>query len=170
MSLQILVLVLFFSWLMAYAAASDLVTMTIPNRLSLALLFGFIGFALWFGMPLAQIGTHLLAGLLVLCVTFSMFAAGWIGGGDAKLAAATAVWCGFADVLDYCILSSLFGGLLTVLILMARGLVLPAFMRNWQWLMRLHDKKTGIPYGIALAAAGLFVFPGTNLWAIAIGA
>lgn len=169
MSLQVILLVVFFSWLMAYAAASDLVTMTIPNKLSLALLGGFIAFGLWFGMPLQQIGMHLLTGLVVLMVTFSMFAAGWIGGGDAKLAAATAVWCGFSDVLDYCLLSSLFGGLLTVLLLMARGLVMPKFAHDWKWLMRLHDKKTGIPYGIALAAAGLFVFPGTSLWSIAIG-
>ena len=168
MSLQVILLISFFSWLMAYAAASDLVTMTIPNRLSIALLVGFVGFSVWFGMPLRDIGVHLLAGLVVLSVTFAMFAAGWIGGGDAKLAAATAVWCGFSDVLEYAILSSLLGGLLTVLLLLARGLVLPQFMRQWDWLMRLHDKKTGIPYGIALAAAGLFVFPQTALWVIAI--
>jgi len=168
MSVQVMLLLVFFTWLMAYAATSDLVTMTIPNKLSLALIAGFLGFALWFGMPLVTVGWHLLAGVVVLTMTFSMFAAGWIGGGDAKLAAATAVWCGFAGVLEYGVLASLFGGLLTVMLLMARGLTLPPVMRDWAWLQRLHDKKTGIPYGIALAAAGLFVFPETELWAIAM--
>ena len=164
MSLQILVLVLFFSWLMAYAAASDLVTMTIPNRLSLALLFGFIGFALWFGMPLAQIGTHLLAGLLVLCVTFSMFAAGWIGGGDAKLAAATALWLGFGLLPTYGVFASIFGGALTLAILQLRRMALEGPLSTAPWLARLREKNGGIPYGIALAAAGLVVYPDTALW------
>ena len=46
-------------------------------------------------MPLAEIGMHVAAALAVLVVTFVFFSRGWIGGGDAKLAAATALWLGF---------------------------------------------------------------------------
>src|SRR5208282_2811624 len=38
----------------------------------------------------------------------------WIGGGDAKLAAATVLWLGFAHLADYLVYASLFGGALTV--------------------------------------------------------
>ncbi len=158
------IFLLFFPALMAFAASSDLVTMTISNRISIALVAGFIAFALMLGLPPNVIGWHLAAGFLVLTCTFGMFAMGWIGGGDAKLAAATAVWCGFGVLIEYSLISSVLGGGLTLLILNARGYILPEFARRWPWLMHLHDSKTGIPYGIALAAAGLIVFPETAIW------
>jgi len=82
---------LLFPALMAFAASSDLFTMTISNRLSLALAGGFFLLVLFTGMSLPAIGMHLAAGALVLAVAFGFFTQGWIGGGDAKLAAATAL-------------------------------------------------------------------------------
>src|SRR5438128_10414748 len=93
--------VLLFPALMAFAATSDLLTMTISNRVSLILVGGFFVLAVWSGMPLADIGMHIAAALAVLVVTFTFFACGWIGGGDAKLAAATALWLGFDQLLNY---------------------------------------------------------------------
>ncbi|HRI92912.1 MAG TPA: prepilin peptidase [Accumulibacter sp.] len=162
-------LLVFFPALMAFAASSDLLTMTIPNRVSLLLVAGFLGFAGILGLPWTTIGWHLLAGLLVLACTFGMFAAGWIGGGDAKLAAATAIWCGFGSLLEYSLVASVLGGLLTLFILHARTHVLPSFAQGWPWLIRLHDSKTGIPYGIALAAAGLVVLPHTTIFKAGFG-
>jgi prepilin peptidase CpaA len=147
---------------MAFAAASDLVTMTISNRLSLALALGFFVAAFLIGMPLAEIGWHLLAALVVLVVAFACFSFGWIGGGDAKLAAATALWFGFSHLMDYLLLASIFGGALTLLILWGRNLPLPALLARQPWIARLHDMKTGIPYGIALALAGLMIYPETE--------
>ena len=167
MTLEIAALLAFFSAVMSYAAVSDMLTMTIPNRLSVALLVGFLAFALLFGLPLTTIGWHLLSGLTVLLITFGMFAAGWIGGGDAKLAAATAVWCGFPGLVEYSTIASVFGGLLTFAILGMRKYPLPSFA-HWPWLLRLHDVKTGIPYGIALAASGLVVFPEMEILKAAI--
>src|ERR1700674_5223480 len=97
---EILVLGLFPA-AMAFAAASDLITMTISNRLSLALCAAFFLVAAAVGMPLADIGRHVLASLVVLAVAFAFFARGWIGGGDAKLAAATALWLGFAHLTGH---------------------------------------------------------------------
>ena len=53
---------------------------------------------------------HLGAGAVVLAVTFTFFSRGWIGGGDAKLAAATALWLGFDQLMNYLLYASLFGG------------------------------------------------------------
>jgi prepilin peptidase CpaA len=88
---------------------------------------------------------------------------GWIGGGDAKLAAATALWFGFDHLLPYLFYASLLGGALTLLLLSFRTLPLPQYLAAQQWVQRLHDKKSGVPYGIALAAAALLVYPDT-LW------
>ena len=163
-------LLLLFPALMAYAAASDLLTMTIPNRLSILLIAGFVAMAILTGMPTKTFGLHVGAGLMVLVITFSMFAFGWIGGGDAKLAAATGLWCGFAVLLDYLLMASVLGGLMTLAILYWRTLLLPEFAMKIEWVSRLHHHKTGIPYGIALAAAGLLVYPYTAIWTlVAVG-
>ncbi|HEY8580272.1 MAG TPA: prepilin peptidase [Beijerinckiaceae bacterium] len=155
---------------MAYAATSDILTMTIPNRLSVLLVGGFIIFAAAVGATPQTIGWHIACGLLVLLVTFAMFSFGWMGGGDAKLAAATAVWVGWASVLDYALMAAVLGGALTLFLLLARSWPLPAMLLSQPWLVRLHDRKTGIPYGVALAAAGLLIYPHTFIWTQAAGA
>jgi prepilin peptidase CpaA len=153
---------LLFPALMAFAASSDLLTMTISNRLSIALAGGFVLLTIASGMPLPAIGWHLAAGALVLAVSFVLFTQGWIGGGDAKLAAATALWFGFDHLLAYLLYASLFGGALTLLLLQFRHLRLPAKLAQEQWIQRLHEPTTGVPYGIALAAAALIVYPQTG--------
>jgi len=159
-------LLLFFPAIMAFAAFSDMLTMTIPNRVSLLLVAGFIAMAVLTGMPLKTFGLHVAAGFLVLIVTFSMFAMGWIGGGDAKLAAATGMWCGFGVLVEYLVFASILGGFLTLGILYLRTFYLPEFAIRIDWIARLHHHKTGIPYGIALAAAGLMVYPYTQIWSL----
>ncbi|HET7850226.1 MAG TPA: prepilin peptidase [Pseudolabrys sp.] len=153
---------LLFPTLMALAASSDLLTMTISNRLSLALAVGFVLLAPASGMSLATIGWHFGAAALVLTVTFICFARGWIGGGDAKLAAATALWFGFKYLPEYLIYASLFGGALTLLLIQFRFFPLPAMLARQPWIARLHEKGAGVPYGIALAAAALIVYPETE--------
>jgi prepilin peptidase CpaA len=153
---------LMFPALMAFAASSDLFTMTISNRLSLALAAGFALLAIIIGMSLSDIGLHLAAAAVVLVVAFGFFSQGWIGGGDAKLAAATALWFGFGHLLDYMIYASLFGGVLTLIIIQFRKLPLPAVLARQKWIMRLHESGGGVPYGIALAAAALMVYPKTG--------
>ena len=151
-----------FPALMAFAASSDLLTMTISNRLSLALSAGFLALALAAGMPLATIGRHVAAAAGVLVVGFIFFARGWIGGGDAKLFAATALWFGFDHLLDYALYASIFGGALTLALLQFRKLPLPQALTRHPWIMRLHEERGGIPYGIALAAAALIIYPKTG--------
>jgi prepilin peptidase CpaA len=105
---------------------------------------------------------HLGAGATVLTVAFACFAMGWIGGGDAKVAAGAALWFGFGHLLNYLLYASLFGGALTLLLLQFRQWPLPYALAGQTWLLRLHAKDSGIPYGIALAIGALTIYPETD--------
>ena len=159
---------LLFPAMMAFAASSDLLTMTIPNRVSLIMVGGFLLLAVATGMSLEQIAWHFAAGLMVLVIAFAFFARGWIGGGDAKLAAATALWFGFDHLLPYALYGSIFGGVLTLALLQYRAIPLPAPLIGRAWAERLHEPKGGVPYGIALAIAAMVVYPNTP-WMQGIG-
>lgn len=156
-----------FPALMAFAAASDLFTMTISNRVSLLLVAGFFALALFGGLGLQDILSHIGAGFTVLVVAFGCFAMGWVGGGDAKVAAAAGLWFGFGHLLEYLVYASLFGGALTLLLLQFRAWPLPYSFGGQSWLLRLHHKDSGIPYGIALALGALMIYPQTE-WIRAI--
>ena len=153
---------LLFPALMAFAASSDLFTMTISNKVTLVLVGGFVALAIFSGMPLHDMLTHAGAGAAVLAVTFVFFARGWIGGGDAKLAAATALWLGFDHLLAYALYASIFGGVLTIAMIRFRLMPLPEALAGQEWLKRLHKLDGGVPYGIALAAAALLIYPHTS--------
>ncbi|MFB2552609.1 A24 family peptidase [Ensifer soli] len=153
---------------LAIAAFSDLFTMTIPNRVSAIVLASFVVVAPLAGLPVATIGLHLAAALLVFSVCFGLFAANVMGGGDAKLLTASSVWFGLnTSLLGFLGSVALAGGLLTVLVLLLRrkestilaaGLPVPRLLFT--------EKK--IPYGIAIAAGGLFAYPSSPLMLKAI--
>jgi prepilin peptidase CpaA len=155
----------FFPALMALSASMDLLTFTIPNRLCAALALGYLVFAALFAVSAVDILLNISCALAILMIAFVMFNLGWIGGGDAKLAAATAAWLGWAAILDYGLAAALFGGILTLIILGARTAPLPAVFGRIDWLARLHNANAGVPYGIALAAAGLMQYPNSSIWA-----
>ncbi|MFO1184622.1 MAG: prepilin peptidase [Bauldia sp.] len=149
---------------MAFAGASDLFTMTIPNRVSLGLLVLFVVLAPFVGLSLPTFGWHIGAAATVFAAAFACFAFGWVGGGDAKLATVAALWLGIEHLAEFVGLFSIFGGALTLLLLAIRSVPLPVAVTRLPWVARLHDQKTGVPYGIALAAAALAIYPGT-VWA-----
>lgn len=153
-----------FPVLMFYAALSDVLTMTIANWVSIALVAAFCVVAFLSSMSLAEFGWNVSCGLAVLVVTFFFFARGWIGGGDAKLASATSLWLGWSNVDDYSVLFALFGGILTLVILLIRFGSMPAFLADRAWMQRLRDKTNGVPYGVALACAAMIVYPETSIW------
>lgn len=156
-------LFLIFPAAMAFAGCMDLFTMTIPNRISLVLIAAFIlvlPFAP-FGWP--AIASHVGAFLVMLAIGIAMFSFQLLGGGDAKLMACAALWLGFESLFEYLVMATVCGGVLSVAILVYRGATLPAWFYGQAWAMRLHQKAGGIPYGIALAAAGLWIYP-TTLW------
>jgi prepilin peptidase CpaA len=159
-----------FPLLMIFAAFSDLFTMTIPNRVSLLLVGAYFILAFSLRVPLEAIGWHASAGLAVLALSFVMYSFSWIGGGDAKLAAATALWLGWGLLAQYGMAASLMGGALTLAILELRRHDLPQRLLSVDFVAKLADKSGGVPYGIALACAGLLVYPQSILWLRLAGA
>ncbi len=147
-----------FPCLMLAAATTDAVDMRIPNWLTSSLALAFPIAAMGTAMSFETMGLHTAVGLAGLVVGMGFFAAGWIGGGDAKLFAATLLWLGPETALAFTLLSTVLGGLLTLLLLSFRQLPMPAPLAARDWIMRLHDHKQGVPYGIALAAGGIIVF------------
>lgn len=163
-------LFLVFPFAVAVAAVGDLLTMTIPNRVVLVLLAGFVVLAPLTGMDWTTAAMHGAAGGAMLAVAFFLFAMNWIGGGDAKLAAAIALWMGWnAQLIEFVGLASVFGGLLTLAVIMFRQVPVPAFAARAAWITRLHDATAGVPYGIALAAGGLAVYPHTVWMQLIVG-
>jgi prepilin peptidase CpaA len=153
--------------LLASAAGWDIASFTIPNFLQLALIASFCVFILASGMAPAAIGGHLLAGFLGLVVGFTLFALGYIGGGDAKLFACVVLWLGFPNLLDYAVVASVMGGLLTLAIIGLRQMPLPVSLAGQAWILRLHDAQGGIPYGVALAAGAFLILPQAEIIRIA---
>lgn len=155
---------LLFPIMMALAASSDLLTMRISNKLVLLLVVGFFVVAIAINLPAQQFAMHMACALAVLAVGFTLFALRWIGGGDAKLAAATTLWLGFGLTLPYLLYAGLIGGALTLIILALRNIPLTPFLARYRWLERLHDRKTGVPYGIALAIAGMLTYTNSTIF------
>lgn len=144
---------------LALAAISDLLTMKIPNRISAALIGMFFLIAPFAGLDFNTIFLSVAAGMIVLICGFILFATHTMGGGDVKLLTASALWFGFNSSLFTFMLTVAFvGGALTLSILILRsrsqeilayGLPIPDSL--------LVAKK--IPYGIAIAIAGLMTYP-----------
>ena len=158
-------LLLIFPIAMIYAAAMDFFTMTIPNRVSLALIVGFFAAAVLGGlgwMDILQARRSRLRSCL--SITVVMFSQGWLGGGDAKLLAAASLWFGFNQLLDYVVMVALFGGVLGIAASWLPQRHSAVIIAGRDWAERLHDKKAGIPYGVALGAAGLWVFPTSDVF------
>nr|WP_210333622.1 prepilin peptidase [Rhizobium sp. ARZ01] len=153
---------------LAIAALSDFFTMTIPNRISAILLASFLLIAPLAGLPLAQIGLHLAAGLVVFGVCFGLFAINVMGGGDAKLLTASAVWFGLTpSLVVYLIYVSFFGGILTLAILSLRGHTNTILASGLPVPNHLLTHKK-IPYGIAIGIAAFFAYPSSPLMQAAL--
>ena len=162
----LLITVLGFSLLMATAAVKDLTSFTIPNWISLALLAGFVpaaGAALASGVPAGEVLTCLGVGFAALLAGMGMFALRWIGGGDAKLMAAAALWLGAPGLAPFLMWTTLAGGALTFFLIAARRHG-AAFVGHTGpdaegWVGRLMDRRGDVPYGVAIAVGALAAFP-----------
>lgn len=149
----------------AWAGAMDLAIMKIRNVLVAILLVAYAVLVPFTGLDPLKIGLSVLVALGVLASMIVFFSRGWVGGGDAKLAAVVTLWVGADHALSFALLTALFGGLLTIGILLLRTMPLPASCLSLPWFARLHAAENGIPYGVAIAAAALFVFPQT-IWTV----
>jgi prepilin peptidase CpaA len=158
---------LVFTFTMVYAGLTDLMTMKIQNSLLLLFLLAYVMLAPLVGFTISEMGWSAAVAAAVLLVAFIFFALGWIGGGDAKFAAVTALWFGADHTAAYLIYIALLGGAFTLCLLQFRMMVLPAWLHARPWLARLHSQGCGVPYGFTMALAALIVFPHTR-WMTAI--
>ena len=159
-----------FPFCMLFAAISDMLSMTIANRVPVLLVVVFALVAPLTGMEWAAYGGHIATGALVLAVTFGLFAMGGMGGGDAKLLAASAMWMGLnIHLVEYLVVSTIIGGLLTLAILLYRKSLLAAVTGQNPFLRHFADEAKGVPYGVALGLGGLLTYPDSPLmvWALA---
>ena len=145
---------------LVYAALRDLVSFQIPNWLSLAIAADFLAAALAGPTVLSDIGWHLSAGLAALAVGALLFWRGMIGGGDAKLLAACAVWAGWSGFVPFILAVTVLGGVLTVLIVIFRRAELTGRWAGRAWIRRLHSGEKGVPYGVAIGLGGLVTLGG----------
>jgi prepilin peptidase CpaA len=159
-----------FVFLMLAAAVSDLRWFKLPNWLVVAVAVLFFPAALATGMNFGLSLWHVLASLLVLLGGFALFSAGFLGGGDAKLLAAVALWLGWADLPMFLLYTALAGGALAVAMLVwevvrthfeITGNPESSLMR------RLTSLRPDLPYGVAIAAGACITLPHT-WWAPAL--
>jgi prepilin peptidase CpaA len=152
-----------FPALVIFGGVYDLVSYRIPNWISLALAAGFVVAAaggLAAGVSAAVLGLSLAVGAGALVAGVAMFAMGWIGGGDAKLFAAAALWIGWPGLTTYLAVTGLAGGALAVLLLGLRSAAArPLVLAGPAWFMRLAEPDEGVPYGVAIAVGALAAFP-----------
>jgi prepilin peptidase CpaA len=91
----------------------------------------------------ASIGFHLLIGFCVLVLFAIFFALRMMGGGDVKLFTAFSLWFDWTEVMQMIFFTSIIGGVVTIIFLIIHK-------------VRKQDGKVRIPYGVAIALAGLF--------------
>lgn len=151
-----------FPAVLIYAGIMDILTLKIKNYLVLGLVIGYFACAPFAGFTIEQVLFSLLVAAIVFAVTFVMFALGWIGGGDAKMATALALWFGWDHALVYFLYATLAGGAFTIFILIVRSRFLPATWLSNETIMRIHTGQLAVPYGAAFALAALIVFPHTQ--------
>jgi len=122
-----------FTLTMLTAAIKDASTMTIPNWVSLVLLGAFVVCFpfVWQGFP--NFAEHMASGLAMFAIGFAMFAFGWLGGGDAKLMAATSFWWTFSDLALYVLFTTAAGGALGLFILLGRKFIPVRVMTRRVW-------------------------------------
>lgn len=130
--------------LMIAAAISDLRSRTISNELNAAMALLAIpfwvatGLSLWPDIPI-QFG----AAFAVFLVFAGLFAIGAMGGGDVKMIGAVMLWVPLPLFLPMLTVMAVGGGILSAVMLVRMK-------------MRPSDKPVEVPYGVAIAAAGLW--------------
>lgn len=162
MALELLrpALIAVFALLVLFAAVRDLTSFTIDNWISVALAAAFVPAAFAIGLPLPVIGVCLLIGLGMLVIGVGMFAMNWIGGGDAKLMAAAAMWLGLQGLAPFVIYTALAGGALALALLAIRSSWVRPFAAGAPpWVDRLATPDGKTPYGVAIAVGALLAFP-----------
>jgi prepilin peptidase CpaA len=144
-------LALILAILLIAAASEDAVRLRISNVTVLLLLIAAVVAAAVVGLRLA-VWQNLLVFAVLLAIGTPMFAAGKLGGGDVKLLAATGLWFDLGGALRMVVAVAIAGGILAIVVLT---------LRTFGWSQGVRDRvvllrpRSGIPYGVAIAAGAL---------------
>jgi len=163
-----LLIILIFAGCMLAASWTDLTSMTIPNWISLVLVAGFFIVIPFVWPGWAAFGTHILVGFIFFALGVGMFAMGWMGGGDAKLLAATSLWWVWPDVPYYLVYTAIAGGFLALFLVLGRKF-LPVRVLTTDWMHRMFKDEKRMPYGLALAFGALATLPKSQIYLQAAG-
>jgi prepilin peptidase CpaA len=143
-----------FSIVLLWAATTDIISRIIPNRAVLALLGLFL---LWtLAGKGVSLGPDLLAGAIALAVGYLFYAFKVMGGGDAKLFAATALFTSLGYLPALALMTVLAGGVIAAVSLATKPRRAVAMLT----LRGKGDFGRGVPYGVAIAIAGIYVLWG----------
>jgi len=151
---------------MIVAATYDVLTLTIPNWISLALIALFPLLAVRARLPLHELGRHVAIGVVALAAGIAAFAVGVVGGGDAKLFAAVALFMGPLGIAPYVLAVAIAGGVLAMIFMLMHQQSVEAWMRRSAVLAQIVSRGAAIPYGVAIVAGGLFAFPASHLFTL----
>mgnify|MGYP000669308597 CR=1 FL=1 len=162
-----ILIILIVAGCMLAASWKDMTSMTIPNWISLVLMAGYFIVAPFVWQGWADFGTHILVGLVCFGVGVGMFALGWMGGGDAKLFAATSLWWVWSDLWHYLVWTAIAGGVIAIFLMVGRK-YFPTKILKTDWLHRLFRDEKKMPYGLALAFGALMVLPTSDIYNFAV--
>jgi len=155
----VLILQYGFALAMLVAAARDIGAWSLPNWLSLSVAIGYIPWAWAAGVGWGTVGWALAAGALVLGVGYVLFELNLWGAGDAKMAAAVAIWIGLnMELFRFCLVVSLAGGVVAIIALAIHAATgkpqLPPGDAGAE-AARRNPLKAKARYGAAIAIGGL---------------
>lgn len=158
-----LLLTIVFAAPLLVACYTDYTEMKIPNWVSLAMIAGFFLTLpiTWTG--LSGLGDHLLLFFIFFALGFATFAFGWLGGGDAKLMAAIALWLDTGVIMDFVLFTALTGAALGLFIMISRRFM-PVSIMTAPVVSKLYQGGKDMPYALALAAGALLVWPNTQIF------
>jgi prepilin peptidase CpaA len=151
--------------LVIVAGLKDLTSMKIPNWISGVIVLAFFPAALVLGLDPMTMATNVGVAAAALFAGAGMFALRWIGGGDAKLMAASCLWLGLTGSGMFLIYTGLMGGLLCLALMLARSHARPFLAGAPGWVVQLMEPRGDIPYGVAIAAGVLAAYPASPLMA-----
>ncbi|QTC91264.1 A24 family peptidase [Brevundimonas goettingensis] len=145
------------------AGLRDLTTMTIPNWISGLLILAFFPAAFMVGLSPLTVAAHAGVAVIALFVGMGLFAMRVIGGGDAKLMAATCLWLGVTGSAMFILWTGVAGGVFCLTLMFARTQLRPYVHGAPHWVDSLLEPKGDIPYGVAIAIGALMAFPSSAL-------
>jgi prepilin peptidase CpaA len=128
----------------------------------LVVLVALSGLAFWLvSAPLSTVLVQMGMGAIFLIIGFLVFYFKMMGAGDGKLFAALGLWCQPHDVVWFLLIMAFAGFVVSVVYAGRHYLKLKALKENSDFTDILHVK---IPYGLALAAGGFFLFYKTGIY------